>query len=127
MLREAFKCVLSDRQQRRRQWNWFRCSRAEMQRKAAPKLGGGPQTEKVIDSWYQLLSLQSHPAPRIDSHNLVWDGDRTFSFGVPDEKRDDVIGMATGAARVAAETATLALKDLAEELEGSATKPGERG
>ena len=117
MLRDAFKVVLSDRQRRPPQWNWFRSSRVEMQRKAAPKIGGGLQTEKMLESWYQLLSAQSHPSPRIDSHNLIWDDDLTFVFGVPDDKHDAVIGLATGGARIAAKAARLALKELAEELE----------
>lgn len=110
LLIRAYEEVIRERKNGK--YYWFGMSRTQMHKAAAPLIGGDTATEDMIKSWYQLLSLQSHPAPRINSHSLDWREDGTFVFGTPDDQKKFSIGMGVGAAHVAAKAASIALRDL---------------
>ncbi len=110
VMSEALEAVLHDRTKKKgRQFHWSGKSRTRLPEEFAEATGGDEQSLLIHKSLYNLLSLQAHPAPRIETKSLEFDdtGFTLFIDGDPEE----VAGIAIAAAVIAVASVNIVLQD----------------
>ena len=118
VLDRAYEEVKAARE--KRNWTWFGTSRTKLLERAGDYIGGGEVTTALMRSWYSLLSIQSHPAPRINTKHLRLTNGK-FVFGTPDEERSNVIGHGVGAVFVSTKVAVAILTKVQTDRKESTT------
>lgn len=122
ILLKALEDVREDR--RKRRWHWTGYRRTELPRRIYD--GGEPDSHEfvaVVESWYNLLSIEAHPAPRIFADQVEMGREGTIQVKVTPESEDDharMTNVGVGASFVAAEVAGRILTDLIEHTRNGA-------
>lgn len=104
--------VEAARERHPRRYHWSGLTRDQINREIVPLVGGGAGTGEIYRSWYNLLSFQTHPSPRIDDTHLDWDPETGFTLVITPDEDTDLGEMGRDAAYVAVQSAALALKEV---------------
>lgn len=91
-------------------YHWTGMTRAALPEEFAEATGGDDASVAIHRSMYSLLSLHSHPSPRIEVRSLRFE-DGGFSFNV-DGDADELAGAAIAITYVAAESAAVVIEDM---------------
>jgi PAS domain-containing protein len=117
ILQTALENVRADRKNRK--WHWTGYRRGELLRKIYDEPEDDPHSfVAVVTSWYNLLSIEAHPAPRIFADQLEIREDGTISVKVTPgsaEEHARMTNVGVGAAFVAAEATSGVLAGFTDE------------
>lgn len=117
VLRNAFHTVKTDR--RKGRFHWSGLSRSGIHKELGTRPGANPGMTELYRSWYNILSFQAHPSPRLDTRHMRFSESSGISFVIEPETPGALSDMGLGAALIAVRTATVLLDDLRKARPGA--------
>lgn len=110
VLAKAFAAVKADRAARR--FHWSGLSRTGIHAELGSRPGAHAGTSEIYRSWYNLLSFQSHPSPRLDQRHMDFTPVDGFTLIIQPDEPGRLSGLGVSAAFVAVQVAILLLRDI---------------
>lgn len=89
--------------------HWTGKTRAELPNEFVKETGGDEQSVAIHRSYYNILSLHSHPSPRIETRSLRFE-DGAFSFNISGDAAE-LAGAALAATYVATESTAVVIEN----------------
>lgn len=108
LLREARDTVQALRAKRR--YHWSGLPRDRIHEELGTRPGSLPGTTPIYRSWYNLLSFQAHPSPRLDDRHMSYDAERGFTLKILPDNPGDLANVGIHAAFVASSSALILLR-----------------
>jgi hypothetical protein len=112
LVERAHSAVIASR--KARAFHWSGLTRTKIHQELVRYIGNDPISGRIYKSYYSLLSIQSHPAPRLEPKHVVRTDDDKWAYIINPPDSGEFVGMGLRAAILAAKTTLVALTIIRE-------------